>query len=216
MNKKIVIGLIATILVVTIGVGVFFALRNNNDQDKNSGSANGDSSVEDSNSTSSNANNGGNMLVVYFSAQGHTEEVANQIASNLGADIFEITPVDAYTSDDLDWTDDNSRVSREHNDESLQNVELTTTEVPNWDSYDTVLLGYPIWWGDAAWPVNTFVENNNFDGKTVIPFCTSASSSIGQSDTRLAELASAGNWQSGHRFSSNASTDEIKQFTDSL
>lgn len=216
MNKKIVIGLIAAILVVTIGVGVFFALRNNNDQDKNSGSANGDSSVEDSNSTSSNANNGGNMLVVYFSAQGHTEEVANQIASNLGADIFEITPVDAYTSDDLGWTDDNSRVSREHNDESLQNVELTTTEVPNWDSYDTVLLGYPIWWGDAAWPVNTFVENNNFDGKTVIPFCTSASSSIGQSDTRLAELAGTGNWQSGHRFSSNASTDEIKQFTDSL
>lgn len=156
------------------------------------------------------------MLVVYFSAQGHTEEVANQIASNLGADIFEITPVDAYTSDDLDWTDDNSRVSREHNDESLQNVELTTTEVPNWDSYDTVLLGYPIWWGDAAWPANTFVENNNFDGKTVIPFCTSASSSIGQSDTRLAELAGTGNWQSGHRFSSNASTDEIKQFTDSL
>ena len=216
MNKKIVIGLIAAILVVTIGVGVFFALRNNNDQDKNSGSANGDSSVEDSNSTSSNANNGGNMLVVYFSAQGHTEEVANQIASNLGADIFEITPVDAYTSDDLGWTDDNSRVSREHNDESLQNVELTTTEVPNWDSYDTVLLGYPIWWGVAAWPVNTFVENNNFDGKTVIPFCTSASSSIGQSDTRLAELAGTGNWQSGHRFSSNASTDEIKQFTDSL
>lgn len=216
MNKKIVIGLIAAILVVAIGVGVFFALRNNNDQDKNSGSANGDSSVEDSNSTSSNANNGGNMLVVYFSAQGHTEEVANQIASNLGADIFEITLVDAYTSDDLDWTDDNSRVSREHNDESLQNVELTTTEVPNWDSYDTVLLGYPIWWGVAAWPVNTFVENNNFDGKTVIPFCTSASSSIGQSDTRLAELAGTGNWQSGHRFSSNASTDEIKQFTDSL
>ena len=216
MNKKIVIGLTAAILVVTIGVGVFFALRNNNDQDKNSGSANGDSSVEDSNSTSSNANNGGNMLVVYFSAQGHTEEVANQIASNLGADIFEITPVDAYTSDDLDWTDDNSRVSREHNDESLQNVELTTTEVPNWDSYDTVLLGYPIWWGVAAWPVNTFVENNNFDGKTVVPFCTSASSSIGRSDTRLAELAGTGNWQSGHRFSSNASTDEIKQFTDSL
>lgn len=156
------------------------------------------------------------MLVAYFSAQGHTEEVANQLAENLGADVFEITPAQEYTSDDLDWTDDNSRVSREHNDESLQNVELTTTEVPNWDNYDTILLGYPIWWGVAAWSVNTFVENNNFDGKTVIPFCTSASSSIGQSDTRLAELAGTGNWQSGHRFSSNASTDEIKQFTDSL
>ena len=215
MNKKIVIGLITAILVAAIGVGVFFALRNNN-QDENGDNTDNSSSVEDSNSTSSNANNGGNMLVVYFSAQGHTEEVANQIANNLGADTFEITPVQEYTSDDLDWTNDSSRVSREHNDESLRNVELTTTEVSNWDSYDTILLGYPIWWGIAAWPVNTFVANNDFSGKTVIPFCTSASSELGQSGDLLAELAGTGNWQSGHRFSSNASADEIKQFTDSL
>ena len=116
MNKKIVIGLITAILVAAIGVGVFFALRNNN-QDENGDNTDNSSSVEDSNSTSSNANNGGNMLVVYFSAQGHTEEVANQIANNLGADTFEITPVQEYTSDDLDWTNDSSRVSREHNDE---------------------------------------------------------------------------------------------------
>lgn len=156
------------------------------------------------------------MLVVYFSAQGHTKEVANQIAKNLGADIFEITPAQEYTSDDLDWTDDNSRVSREHNDESLRNVELTTTEVPNWDSYDTILLGYPIWWGIAAWPVNTFVANNDFSGKTIIPFCTSSSSGMGQSSDLLAELAGTGDWQEGHRFSSNASASEIQQFTDSL
>lgn len=156
------------------------------------------------------------MLVVYYSAQGHTEEVANRIAHNLGADIFAITPADNYSSEDLDWTDNSSRVSREHNDESLRNVELTTTEVPNWDNYDTVLIGYPIWWGEAAWPVNNFVTNNDFTGKTVIPFCTSASSGIGQSGERLAEMAGSGNWQEGHRFSSNASTDEIKQFTDSL
>lgn len=212
MGKKIaaIIGILIIIALITTGVYYFVSSRNANNNDTSSPGTS--SSVDNQN----NPTKEGNMLVVYYSAQGHTEEVANQIASNLGADIFEITPVDAYTSDDLDWTDDNSRVSREHNDESLQNVELTTTEVPNWDSYDTVLLGYPIWWGDAAWPVNTFVENNNFDGKTVIPFCTSASSSIGQSDTRLAELAGTGNWQSGHRFSSNASTDEIKQFTDSL
>ena len=215
MNKKIVIGLITAILVAAIGVGVFFALRNNN-QDENGDNTNNSSSVEDSNSTSSNANNGGNMLVVYFSAQGHTEEVANQIANNLGADTFEITPVQEYTSDDLDWTNDSSRVSREHNDESLRNVELTTTEVSNWDSYDTILLGYPIWWGIAAWPVNTFVANNDFSGKTVIPFCTSASSELGQSGDLLAELAGTGDWQDGHRFSSNASASEIQQFTDNL
>ena len=102
------------------------------------------------------------------------EAVVEQIANNLEADIFEIVPVDEYTSDDLDWTDDDSRVSREHEDESLRDVELLSTEVPNWDDYDTIIIGYPIWWGIAAWPVNTFVEANDFSGKTVIPFCTSS------------------------------------------
>ena len=87
----------------------------------------------------------GNVLVVYYSASGNTETAANYIAQATGGDIFEITPVEPYTSDDLNWTDDNSRVSREHEDESLRDVELTTTEVENWDSYDTVFIGYPIW-----------------------------------------------------------------------
>lgn len=109
----------------------------------------------------------------------------------------------------MDWTDDNSRVSREHEDESLRNIELETTSVSNWDTYDTVLIGYPIWWGIAAWPVNTFVEANNFTGKTVIPFCTSSSSGLGESGELLVELANSGNWQAGHRFSSNPSDSDI-------
>ena len=104
----------------------------------------------------------GNVLVVYYSASGNTETAANYIAQAAGGDIFEITPTEPYTSDDLNWTDDNSRVSREHEDESLRDVELTTTEVENWDSYDTVFIGYPIWWGIAAWPVDGFVEANDF------------------------------------------------------
>ena len=159
---------------------------------------------------------GPGQLVVYFSAQGHTESVAEQIAANLNADLFEIVPVSEYTSDDLDWTDDNSRVSREHEDESLRNIELETTSVSNWDTYDTVLIGYPIWWGIAAWPVNTFVEANDFTGKTVIPFCTSSSSGLGESGELLAELANSGNWQAGHRFSSNPSDSDIKTWTDIL
>lgn len=103
-----------------------------------------------------------NVLVVYYSASGNTETAANYIAQATGGDIFEITPAEPYTSDDLNWTDDNSRVSREHEDESLRDVELTTTEVENWDSYDTVFIGYPIWWGIAAWPVDGFVEANDF------------------------------------------------------
>lgn len=158
----------------------------------------------------------GKTLVVYFSAQNHTEAVAQRIAENLNADIFEITPVDEYTSADLNWNDDNSRVTREHEDESLRNVELTSTTVENWDSYDTVLIGYPIWWGIAAWPVDTFVKANDFNGKTVIPFCTSSSSGLGQSGELLAEEANGGNWLEGHRFRSNPSDSEIDEWTNSL
>ena len=122
------------------------------------------------------------------------EAVVEQIANNLEADIFEIVLVDEYTSDDLDWTDDDSRVSREHEEESLRDIELLSTEVPNWDDYDTIIIGYPIWWGIAAWPVNTFVEANDFSGKTVIPFCTSSSSGLGQSGELLADAAGTGNW----------------------
>ena len=128
----------------------------------------------------------GGVLVVYYSATGNTEAVAGYIAEATGGDLFELEPAEPYTDADLNWTDENSRVSREYADESLRDVELTATEVENWDSYDTVFLGYPIWWGIAAWPVDGFVEPNDFTGKTVIPFCTSASSGLGDSGTLLA------------------------------
>ena len=85
----------------------------------------------------------GKTLVVYYSASGNTERVAKNIAEAAGADLFEIVPTEVYTNDDLDWTNPDSRVSREHDDESLRDVPLTTTEVPDWDSYDTVFIGYP-------------------------------------------------------------------------
>ena len=151
----------------------------------------------------------GKTLVVYYSASGNTERVAKAAAEAAGADLFEIVPVEPYTSDDLNWTNDNSRVSREHDDESLRNVELVSTEVENWDSYDTVLIGYPIWWGIAAWPTDGFVKANDFTGKTVIPFCTAASSGIGQSGKLLADLAGPGDWQDGQRFASGASDKEV-------
>lgn len=151
----------------------------------------------------------GKTLVVYYSASGNTERVAKAAAEAAGADLFEIVPVEPYTSDDLNWTNDNSRVSREHDDESLRNVELVSTEVENWDSYDIVLIGYPIWWGIAAWPTDGFVKANDFTGKTVIPFCTAASSGIEQSGKLLADLAGTGDWQEGQRFASGASDKEV-------
>lgn len=152
----------------------------------------------------------GNVLVVYYSASGNTEAVANYIAEAAGGDLFEITPAEPYTDEDLNWSDENSRVTREHEDESLRDVALTATEVENWDSYDTVFIGYPIWWGIAAWPVDSFVEANDFTGKTVIPFCTSSSSGLGESGALLAELAGSGDWQEGQRFRSSAAQSDIE------
>lgn len=158
----------------------------------------------------------GKTLVVYYSASGNTERVAKDIAEAADADLFEIVPTEVYTSEDLNWTNSDSRVSREHDDESLRDVPLTTTEVPDWDSYDTVFIGYPIWWGIAAWPVDTFVKNNDFTGKTVIPFATSSSSGMGQSGSLLADMAGTGKWQEGQRFSSGVSGDDVQSWVNGL
>ena len=158
----------------------------------------------------------GGVLVVYYSATGNTEAVAGYIAEATGGDLFELEPAEPYTDADLNWTDENSRVTLEHEDESLRDVELVADTVDNWDSYDTVFIGYPIWWGIAAWPVDTFVEANDFTGKTVIPFCTSSSSGLGQSGELLAEMAGTGDWLEGQRFRSSASQEDVTEWVDSL
>ena len=167
-------------------------------------------------STPDQPGSGSKVLVAYFSATGSTEGVAQTIADTLNADLFEITPRTPYTSADLDWTNSSSRVSAEHNDLALRNVELVADTVDNWDSYNTVFIGYPIWWGIAAWPTDSFVKANNFAGKTVIPFCTSASSGLGQSGELLAELANSGNWLTGQRFRSSASRSEVQNWVNGL
>lgn len=149
-------------------------------------------------------------LVAYFSATGSTKRVAEDIATTTGGTLFAIEPAEAYTSDDLNYNDADSRVSREHDDERLRDVKLKTTEVPDWDRYTTVYIGYPIWWGVAAWPMNTFVRANDFSGKTVIPFCTSASSPLGSSASELAKLANGGDWKDGQRFSSSESAQNVE------
>lgn len=158
----------------------------------------------------------GKVLVVYYSASGNTKAVGDIIAQHTVGDVFEIIPVNAYTSEDLDWRAEGSRVNQEHEDESLQDIELVSTTVDNFDSYDTIFIGYPIWWQEAAWVVNRFVKGNDFTGKTVIPFCTSSSSELGESGTHLAEMAGTGDWQEGQRFSSSASENEVTEWLASL
>ena len=158
----------------------------------------------------------GKTLVVYYSATGNTEEVANYIANATGGELFELEPVEPYTSEDLNWTDENSRVSIEHENPDQRDVELVSTSVDDWDSISTIYIGYPIWWGIAAWPVDTFVEANDFTGKTVIPFCTSSSSELGESGQLLADLAGTGEWLEGMRFRSGVDEEDVTSWVESL
>lgn len=193
-------------------------------QDQSDSTAQSDQSADETSSdteantedTSDGGASDGKTLVVYYSATGNTEAVANYIADATGGDLFELEPVEPYTDDDLNYNDENSRVSQEYADESLKDVELISATVEGFDEYENIFVGYPIWWQVAAWPVNQFIENNDFTGKTVIPFCTSASSGIGESGRLLEEMAGTGNWIEGERFRSSASEEDVVAWIDSL
>ena len=212
---------ITSILLALVLVFSFAACSNNSDNGASTANSTtstpaGKQSTDESSDNNTDSSSNSKILVVYYSATGSTKAVADTIADTTRADLFEITPVVPYTSDDLNWTNDNSRVSVEHNDESKRDVPLTKTTPDNWADYDTVFIGYPIWWGIAAWPVNNFVEGNDFTGKTVIPFCTSSSSGLGQSGDLLADMAGTGNWQDGERFSSGASSSKVESWVNGL
>lgn len=210
VDKKIIaiILIISGLLAITAGA---ILLLTGKPKDDSLDQSNQSTKTEETTTMNSNK-----TLVIYFSAQNHTRSVATRIAANLNAGIFEIEPAEPYTEEDLDWTASDSRVSKEHNDVSLQDTTLKTTTVPNWDSYDTVFIGYPIWWGLSAWPVDSFVKQTDFTGKTVIPFCTSHSSGLGSSDTNLHSKTTTGNWQPGHRFSQDTADAEIKDWLQNL
>lgn len=188
----------------------------NQAEDKAENQAEDKAENQDHGETTETEEQAGKVLVVYYSASGNTKAVAETIARYTGGDTFEIVPVEEYTSEDLDWTQEGSRVNREHDDESLQDIALVSTTVEDFDSYDTVFIGYPIWWHEAAWVVNNFVKDNDFTGKTVIPFCTSSSSGLGESGIHLAEMAGTGDWQEGMRFSGSVGESEVTGWLDGL
>lgn len=178
-------------------------------------------SANESTSTSESASvpattEGGKTLVVYYSATGNTAEAAGYIAEITGADTLALEPSEPYTTEDLNYRNSESRVSYEHDNPDARDIALVADTVDNWAEYDTVFIGYPIWWGIAAWPVNGFIEANDFTGKTVIPFASSASSGMGESGTLLAEAAGTGDWQEGTRFSSGASQDAVVEWVEGL
>ena len=219
-TKKIAAVLLTCIMAIGLTAGCGASNTNqsasNNDSHSTSTNQSGNEEADTNSENTTDTTGNGKTLVVYYSASGNTKDVAEKIAKITEADLFEIGPVEPYTDDDLDWTDDDSRVSREHDDESLRDVELVSTTVDNWDSYDMVYIGYPIWWGIAAWPVDNFVKENDFTGKTVIPFCTAATSGIGDSGNLLEEMTGTGDWKEGERFHGGASESDISSWIDSL
>jgi flavodoxin len=154
------------------------------------------------------------VLVVYFSCTGTTKRLAEYAADILVADIHEIVPETPYTSADLNYNNNSSRASREQNDASARPA--IKNGVENMEKYDVILLGYPIWWGQAPKIIYTFLETYDFSGKTIVPFCTSGSSGIGTSDTNLRALAPGISWMSGRRFSGSETKNGISQWIESL
>ncbi len=157
---------------------------------------------------------GKDTLVVYFSATGTTKGVAEKIAAITGADLYEIKAAQEYTSADLDWNDSDSRTTHEQNDKSAR-PEIGSDPV-SLDGYSTIYIGFPIWWGEEPRIMDTFVESYDFDGITMIPFCTSGGSGIGMSGKNLESNAGSGKWLEGDRLNGSASEEELKAWIDGL
>ena len=154
------------------------------------------------------------VLVAYFSATGTTKGVAERIASVTGGDLYEILAAQPYTEADLNYNDNSSRSTSEQNDKSVR-PEIGSDDI-SLEGYTTIYLGFPIWWGEEPRILDTFVEKYNFDGITVIPFCTSGGSGIGRSGPNMEELAGSGTWLDGERFSGSVSEDELKSWIEGL
>ena len=155
----------------------------------------------------------GKILVAYFSCTNTTEGIAKTIADETGGTLYEIVAADPYTEDDLKYYTD-GRADKEQADSADRPA--ISGNVENMEQYNTILLGYPIWHGQAPRIISTFLESYDFSGKTIIPFCTSHSSGIGSSDTNLHSLAKNANWLDGRRFSSGTTKEEIAAWLDEM
>lgn len=150
------------------------------------------------------------ILICYFSCTGNTAQIASYISNSTGGDLFEIIPNLPYTTDDLDYSNSNSRSYIEDKDSSSRPDIFSN--VTSWESYKTVYIGYPIWYGNAPKIIYTFMDNYDCSGKKIIPFCTSESTDITQSVNNLKQLCPNANWQKGTRFSKNTTETDINNW----
>ena len=175
--------------------------------------SNSQSSISNDSGTSKQTINPGdnNVLVVYFSVTNNTKKLANYAKDYLNSDIFEIVPNQEYTAADIDYNSD-CRAKREQNDDNARpKIKYTISDI---SQYDTIVLGYPIWWGQAPKILYTFIKSYDLSNKTILPFCTSGSSPIGSSATNLAKSAPNANWLERKRFAANTTKEEIGHWLD--
>ena len=151
-------------------------------------------------------------LVAYFSASGVTAKVAGNLANAIGADLYEISPAIPYTKADLNWMDKKSRSTVEMEDRSSRPA--IRTKVENMDQYDTVFVGFPIWWYREPSIIDTFMESYDFSGKTVVPFATSGGSGLGDSYKNMQALAPSATVKDGKKFSSSVSETILKEWAE--
>ena len=157
---------------------------------------------------------GNNTLVICFSRTGNTEKIAEYLIELTEADSYVIEAAVPYTDEDIEYNNNSCRANQEQNDKSVR-PEIADP-IDSIDSYDTIFLGYPIWWGQEPRIIDTFLESYDFSEKTVIPFCTSGSSGIETSEKNISELVTIGNQLEGRRFPAGASKDEVNEWYDTL
>jgi len=216
-KTKIIIGLVIIVLLIALIVAGVIIINTNKSKEVNENNSLITNNDEIKSSNENIDNNKGktskNIAVVYFSATGNTKEIAEYIKEEANCDIYEIVPKQKYTSSDLNYGDNNTRATKEQRDKNARPEIKEKIDVSN---YDTIFLGYPIWWGDVPKIILTFIDNTDLDEKTIIPFCTSGSSGISQSENTLKQYKGSVNWLPGKRFSNSSRKDEIKNWIDSL
>lgn len=202
MMKKIFLGLILSLSIFSLA-----SCNNKKEEIKND--------KNDQNEEIKNDNKIDNSLsiVVYYSATSHTENVAKYISEYTNSNIYELVPKQKYTSADLNYGNSNSRVVKEHNDLN-RHVELESTTFDGFSEAKYIYIGAPVWWQELSWVIDDFIKDNDFSGKTIIPFATSASSSY--TTTKLQAYTTDAVWMSPQRFSSNTMKTTVINWIDSL
>lgn len=225
MNKKIIV-LIVFLLIAALGIGGYIIINHSSKSetqspksDNSQNTSKNDNNIDVVNNETENQNevkkdetSNKKVAVVYFSATGTTKKIAEFVKDATKADIFEIIPKQKYTSEDLNYGDNDTRATKEQNDKNSRPEIANNIDI---SSYDIIFIGYPIWWGNTPRIIQTFMENHELNGKTMIPFCTSGSSEISSSENTLRTYDGI-NWISGKRFSSITSQSEVINWVNSL